>query len=819
MSINIGDNFSYLGKKFLDERQSFETLEELMACIDVPEGFISYCVENETRYEFKNGEWIEFINEVDLTDYVTKEDIPTKVSELENDVGYLSSVPSEYVTDAELNSKGYLTSIPEEYVTDTELNSKGYLTEQKASSDYALKSEIPTDYITSIPSEYITETELNSELSKKIDDVELNTEETNENQTALDFYANGEVVKTVYFSGGGGGTDAPPYISTIISENNILLVGETFNLQLDFSSTITGRGTAKIFVNDVEVISKSIPQGENIIPIEEKYFAKGTNRVVVYVIDRTGAMSNSLTFYVRYGSLEIASDFDAYTAYDYGSIVRYYFTPTSVDTSLTLTMYMSIDGEVKPGVTCTSDTRGYYTFPSDLGVGTHYCQAYIIDSDGSTSNILTFNLIILDDTSLVVASDTIDPSIEEGSQLALDYKVYMKNNNSFITKTYVDNTLVNTGTCGLETSYYKSSSLPEGIHTIKIEVYDITETVSDYIIWTVTITPSTYTMLEPVTVGALFIATTQNMTNTSENKEVWVGEDQDGTSINATLNDFAFNSESGWVDDELLITGASSVEVPVAPLANNARYGFTLDLEFASKMIGVEDALVLNLWDDTKDCGIKITTEKVILRSAEGNQCDLYFTDDEMTSVIFVIDRNEATAKIYLNGVMCSAFHLSDYSVDGVSYLEDFTVNSNIVLGGSGHARIRNLRVYQIALTTNEILNNFMANERDKGKQRELVEFQKGEHLPTLTIYCDFSGLGKDDKKPCSIIYASTDEEKYGKSFALTHKKSTCQYQGTSSMAYPIKNYRINLADEDGNKLKYEFPFGQPEHRYTLKAD
>ena len=873
MSINIGDNFSYLGKKFLDKRQSFETLEELMACIDVPEGFISYCVENETRYEFKNGEWIEFINEVDLTDYVTKEEmptvtndltdelksnyddaythsqsthapidaqknsditkaeieakltgnieshthnqyltehqdlsdyalkdeIPTKVSELENDVGYLSSVPSEYVTDAELNSKGYLTSIPEEYVTDTELNNKGYLT--------------------SVPDGYVTETELNNELSKKFDDVELNAEETNENQTALDFYANGEVVKTVYFSGGDGGTDAPPYISTIISENNILPVGETFNLQLDFSSSVTGRGTAKIFVNDVEVISKSIPQGENIIPIEEKYFSKGTNRVTVYVIDRTGTMSNSLTFYVRYGSLEIASDFDAYTAYDYGAIVRYYFTPTSVDTSLSLTMYMSIDGEVKPGVACTSDTRGYYTFPNNLEVGAHYCQAYIKDSSDNISNILSFNLIILDDTSLVVASDAINPSLEEGSQLALDYKVYMKNNTSFITKTYVDNALVSTGTCGLETAYYKSSSLSEGVHTIKIEVYDVTETVSDYIIWTVTITPSTYTMLEPVTAGALFIATTQNMTNASENKEVWVGKDQDGTSINATLNNFAFNSESGWVDDELLITGASSVEVPVAPLANNARYGFTLDLEFASKMIGVEDALVLNLWDDTKDCGIKITTEKVILRSAEGNQCDLYFTDDEMTSVIFVIDRNEATAKIYLNGVMCSAFHLSDYSVDGVSYLEDFTVNSNIVLGGSGHARIRNLRVYQIALTTNEILNNFMANERDKGKQRELVEFQKGDHLPTLTIYCDFSGLGKDDKKPCSITYVSTDEEKYGKSFTLTHKKSTCQYQGTSSMAYPIKNYRINLADENGNKLKYEFPFGQPEHRFTLKAD
>ena len=617
----------------------------------------------------------------------------------------------------------------------------------------------------------------------------------------------------------GGNDNAPPYVTLLSAENNILGLGEVFNLELDFLSGVTGKGTLKVFINDIEVISKSIPQGENTIPITDDNFIKGNNRITLYVIDRTGTMSNSVTLYVRYGSLEIVSDFDAYTAYEPGAVVRYYFTPTAVDTSLTLTMYMKIDGEVKPGVSCQSDTRGYYTFPSNLNVGVHYCQAYIIDSAGNTSNILAFNYIILDDTSLIVASDTINPSIEEGEQLSLDYKVYMKNNTSFITKIYIDDDLVSTGTCGLDFAYYRTSSLTEGIHTVKLEVYNVTETVSDYIIWTVTITPSTYAMLEPINAGALFIGTAQNMTNSSEDKEIWKGKDQDGNIVNGILNNFAFNSESGWVDDELLITGASSVEIPITPLANNARYGFTLDIEFASKMIGVEDALVLNLWDEEKDCGIKITTEKVILRSAEGNQADLYFTDSEMTSVIFVIDRNELKAKIYLNGVMCRAFHLSDYSIDGVPYLEDFTVNSTIMLGGSGHARIKNLRVYQVALTTDEILNNFMANERNKGKQKELVEFQKGNHLPTLTIYCDFSGLGKDDKKPCSITYVSTDEEKYGKSFTLSHKKSTCQYQGTSSMAYPIKNYRINLADENGDKWYYDFPYGKPERRFTLKAD
>ena len=40
--------------------------------------------------------------------------IPTKVSAFENDSGYLTSVPSEYVTETELKAKGYLTEVTED---------------------------------------------------------------------------------------------------------------------------------------------------------------------------------------------------------------------------------------------------------------------------------------------------------------------------------------------------------------------------------------------------------------------------------------------------------------------------------------------------------------------------------------------------------------------------------------------------------------------------------------------------------------------------------------------------------------------------------
>ena len=46
---------------------------------------------------------------VNLEGYAKTEDIPTKLSELENDSNFLTSVPSEYITETELNNKKYAT--------------------------------------------------------------------------------------------------------------------------------------------------------------------------------------------------------------------------------------------------------------------------------------------------------------------------------------------------------------------------------------------------------------------------------------------------------------------------------------------------------------------------------------------------------------------------------------------------------------------------------------------------------------------------------------------------------------------------------------
>lgn len=145
----------------------------------------------------------------DLTDTPT---IPTKVSELQNDNKYLVAVPSEYVTEQELaaelaqksdinhihkyeeiigvptiptkvseleNDSGYLSAVPTEYVTEDELvvelakkSDGGHVHKYEEITDVPTiptkVSELENDngYLTTVPSGYVTEEQYNGLLER-----------------------------------------------------------------------------------------------------------------------------------------------------------------------------------------------------------------------------------------------------------------------------------------------------------------------------------------------------------------------------------------------------------------------------------------------------------------------------------------------------------------------------------------------------------------------------------------------------------------------------------------------------------------------------
>ena len=106
------------------------------------------------------------IEESTLT--TTAKTIPTAINELKSSLDGIT-VPTK-TSDLE-NDSNFVTSIPEEYITETELETKGYLTEHQSLTDYAKKIDIPdvSDFLTEVPAGYVTDTKLSTELYKKVD--------------------------------------------------------------------------------------------------------------------------------------------------------------------------------------------------------------------------------------------------------------------------------------------------------------------------------------------------------------------------------------------------------------------------------------------------------------------------------------------------------------------------------------------------------------------------------------------------------------------------------------------------------------------------
>ena len=141
-------------EQFLDKRGTDHLIDELKAYIDsIATGDIdlsNYVTKEELQAKLDaldinidlssyatKEELTQAINSIDLSAYAKKTDIPSldgyaKTSEIPSKVSQLE------------NDSNYLSSIPEEYVTETELSAKGYLTEHQDLSAYALKTEIPS---------------------------------------------------------------------------------------------------------------------------------------------------------------------------------------------------------------------------------------------------------------------------------------------------------------------------------------------------------------------------------------------------------------------------------------------------------------------------------------------------------------------------------------------------------------------------------------------------------------------------------------------------------------------------------------------------
>lgn len=313
---------------------------------------------------------------------------------------------------------------------------------------------------------------------------------------------------------------------------------------------------------------------------------------------------------------------------------------------------------------------------------------------------------------------------------------------------------------------------------------------------------------------------------------------------------WAWSEQQGWDgNDALAVSGGKQVVIPIQPLGNAPHTnGCAIELDFMTYDVDDENDTVLSVWgrnDNGNECGIKITAEAALMQSGDGVVMKTQFKQNERIKLCFIVNRESSVtfphlAFMTIDGVYERAV---DYGSGG-----SYTNQAQLVLGSStGKASIKvyNIRCYGQALSVQqEMYNHFIdsSNVAQKIIDNDIyadgnvsVEKMQGV-IPVMlfdgldTAYNNITTLegvtDKDTKINVNVSFYNPDDPT--KNFTI--EGARVKLQGTSSLGYPRKNFKVYskkdaavMRDFEGKVIEkglYAFKDGDvPVSTWTLKAD
>lgn len=353
------------------------------------------------------------------------------------------------------------------------------------------------------------------------------------------------------------------------------------------------------------------------------------------------------------------------------------------------------------------------------------------------------------------------------------------------------------------------------VHSVNDSVnkFTFTPTVSGelkmYFIYKHGVSTTTYTFpieikksslnIQEITSGLALDFSASGRTNNSTDKGQWSYGDYTGT-----FTGFKWNSTSGWVDNRLLLSAGCTFAINYAPLTDKTTTtGKTLEFEFKTYNVSDEDTTICTLTDNT-GTRLKITATEATLSSVNGAQVGTRFRVGELVRITFVINRvsgssRKGIAMVYCNGIPSGAINYSEY--DSFKSVKTLTFTGK----ASASVELKAIRIYDAALTDSQVLNNMilyrdnvadmlaMYNRNDiYAEGTETISPEKCmSRLPVVLITGDIPTLENTSDKNTQI---TVDVEYYDvqdpdRNFKM--KNAALRPQGTSSMGYPKKNFRL----------------------------
>ena len=634
-------------------------------------------------------------------------------------------------------------------------------------------------------------------------------------------------------NGGGAGTIVPTITSTF--QDTSVNKGENVIIPIFFSAPIGGNGTAYISVNNVEVDTVGVRQGNSNITILGRHLMNTINEVSIYVRDRNGTASNQLDWKIIAGGIELTTTFN-YEA-DWG-ITDEIKIPYRIDTAVEgdIVLHLTID-DIRYDIPSNSGYNEYSLKDLGLGLGTHKTEMYATISQYESKKI-AFNIVIVSTTELYLSS-TFDENLayNYGSLISIPYRLSKKTTELYNIVIMINNEVKKEQQSPVGSyAWTIPSDTPIGNHliTIRATSLDGVETVSLFL--ELNIVKGEYAPVEDYKKDLLCDLNAIGKSNLDLNEGMWL--DESGNNHHGQLVNFNF-ATNGFVDDTLVCDNDAYVVIPWSPWSQNAITGSTIDIIYTPINSGIEEARIIDyteITDPLSEAEIKPfkglfadIVQTISASASSGTNAGKVNLDDESGEIhlTWVLDRDNKFMKTYINGVLSRIMYLTD-SGEGINkFYEDFSHNNYIYLNSNkgetcGTNNIKRFRVYGHALTSDEVLQNHLANIRDLAKQEKEYDFNyNNATLPIMRLFGDTTNMTHEQTVDMRIEYLSPNEEKYGMSFNTGIPNNPVCIQGTSSLQYVRKNYTIYLKDEYGVDMLYN-PYGEgsaPDNVFCLKAD
>lgn len=293
----------------------------------------------------------------------------------------------------------------------------------------------------------------------------------------------------------------------------------------------------------------------------------------------------------------------------------------------------------------------------------------------------------------------------------------------------------------------------------------------------------------------------------------------------AEFDNVLWNNQNGWIDNCLVLNNGATVKIPMNIFQQFAS-GLTFEIDFETSNVQDDDANIMTYGEvdskgKLKGAGLSINACNAQIQSSQNVSLITNYKDGARQKIAFIFNGNNVAAEtsespylmyLVVNGILDRAAQFT--STDSVGDTsEDYFVIGN--LNGKATIKIHTIRIYRRALTLDECVDNYIADSgaiRKNYLKNDIYNTDKtaidvdkilsGDiNIPVMTIYGDVTSsivkvFNKKSNVPVDILYKDPADPQ----FNFFAHDCWISNQGTSSMNYPRRNFRLYMNKNADNK-------------------